>query len=98
MKNPITEAIVYGGLEPFEQFYEIGWFIRTLRNSYCCNDDIVIYTGYMPEEIDRYLAVISEFENIIVKFGRFLPGHTPHYDDVLGVSLASDNQYAVKIS
>ena len=31
---------------------------------------------------------------IIVKFGRFRPNQEPHYDEVLGVNLISDNQYA----
>ena len=33
-------------------------------------------------------------DNIIVKFGRFIP-NSPHiYDTLLGVELASNNQYA----
>lgn len=63
-----------------------------------CNDDIVIYTGYTPEEVEEEVKLLSEFENIIIKFGRFRPSQTPHYDDVLGINLVSDNQYAVKIS
>jgi len=32
--------------------------------------------------------------NIIVKFGRYRPNQEKHYDKILGVFLASDNQYA----
>ena len=37
------------------------------------------------------------FTNIIIKFGRYIPNQKPHYDEVLGVNLASDNQYAERI-
>lgn len=40
---------------------------------------------------------LKTYSNIIVKFGRFIPGHKPHYDPVLGVNLASDNQYAKEL-
>ena len=42
--------------------------------------------------------MLSRFDNIIIKFGRFVPNQTPHCDEVLGVKLVSNNQYAVKIS
>jgi hypothetical protein len=38
------------------------------------------------------------YKNIYVKFGRYLVGQEPHYDEVLGVTLASDNQYGKKVS
>lgn len=41
---------------------------------------------------------LQNYENIIVKFGRFIPEQEAHFDQVLGVSLASLNQYAKKIS
>ena len=31
---------------------------------------------------------------VIVKYGRFRPNQEPHYDEVLGIKLASINQYA----
>ncbi len=98
LANPLTSAIVLGGLEPFEQAKEILKLIWTLCDVFHCNDDVVIYTGYNRDEIEKQVKALSEFENIIIKFGRFCPSQTPHYDEVLGVSLASDNQYAVKIS
>lgn len=98
LSNNITSAIVFGGLEPFEQFDEVSWFIRVLRNTYKCDDDVVIYTGYTPDEIKEEVKLLSEFKNIIIKYGRYVPNAKTRYDDVLGVNLASDNQYAVKIS
>lgn len=98
LSNPITEAIIFGGLEPFEQFDEVFSFIEKLRNKYNCEDTIVIYTGYYENEVQEYIDKLKQFKNIIIKFGRYIPDNKPHYDDILGVDLASDNQYAVKIS
>ena len=99
LNNPITQAIVFGGLEPLEQSREILLFIETLRKEFGCNDDIVIYTGYDPHECPAFLNVCgSQFKNVVVKFGRFVPNKPHHYDEVLGIELASDNQYAVRIS
>jgi hypothetical protein len=100
LDNPITKGIVFGGLEPFDSSEELSNFINLLREWYSNNDDIVIYTGYTEEELQDnpdYLDIL-QYPNIIVKFGRFRPGHTPHYDEVLGIKLASDNQYAKKVS
>ena len=98
LTNPLTKAIVFGGLEPFEQFKELERFIFTLRRVFGCDDDVVIYTGYNPEELSFELNVLSgHYNNIIVKFGRFVPNSQHRFDEVLGVELASDNQYAVQI-
>lgn len=96
--NRLTGAVVFGGLEPFEQFEEMEEFVHALRVVFGCSDDIVIYTGYYPHEIQEQLKVLSAYKNIIVKFGRFVPNSTSRFDDVLGVTLASDNQYAERIS
>lgn len=98
LKNPITKAIVFGGLEPFDQWQELFNFIQKLRMQYGCKDPVVIYTGYTEQEIDGQLRFLMSMPNIIVKFGRFVPDQQPHMDPVLGVNLASDNQYARQIS
>ncbi|MBO7696636.1 MAG: 4Fe-4S cluster-binding domain-containing protein [Methanobrevibacter sp.] len=98
LSNPITEAIIFAGLEPFEQFDEIYYFIKKLRKEYNCLDDVVIYTGYTEEESIEYTNKLKQFENIIVKFGRYIPNQEKHYDEVLGVYLISNNQYAKRIS
>ena len=94
--NSITEALVIGGLEPFDTFSDLLTLVDAFRQS--CSDDIVIYTGYYPYEISNHLTYLCEYENIIIKFGRFIPNNNPHRDDVLGVDLISDNQYAVKLN
>lgn len=113
--NPLTNAIVIGGLEPFDSLPDLYDLIVKFRKQ--CNDDIVIYTGYTEDELhqntkydfifslendmqmvipkcDMFQHILLNFKNIVIKFGRFVPNQTPHYDDVLGVNLASDNQYA----
>ena len=96
-KNSIFQkSVVFGGLEPFEQFDDILSFIKFFRN--VCNDDIVIYTGYYKNEIEDKLSKLKKYKNIIIKFGRFIPNDESHFDEVLGVKLASKNQYAERIS
>ena len=96
IKNKITNAIVLGGLEPFLSFDEFYNLIKYFRSKGCL-DDFVIYTGYYPDEISKEIGKLKNFENIIVKFGRFLPNSTSKFDKILGVSLCSDNQYALRV-
>lgn len=94
MDNPITKAIVFGGLEPFDSWEDLQSLITQLR--YHTPDDIVIYSGYTEEEIADKIEWLSLFENIIIKFGRYIPGGEIHFDELLGVQLASPNQYSKK--
>lgn len=96
LNNDITKSIVIGGLEPFLQFDEMYSLIKYFREK--TNDEIIIYTGYYKEEILNYIEELKRFENIIIKFGRFIPNNKSVYDEVLGIELASENQYAEKIS
>ena len=124
LENPITHAIVLGGLEPLDQLNDVldlldylrlypayrydRHYIPEPRDHPKANDPFVIYTGYTKEEIyDKFITVagytFDEFTNmiygnIIIKYGRYIPGQQPHFDPVLGVNLASDNQYAERIS
>lgn len=98
LDNPLTKSIVFGGLEPFEQFDELLFLVSKLRMEYHCNDTVVIYTGYNLTEIMPEVDILKKFENIIIKFGRYVPNQSKHFDEVLGVYLASDNQYAERIS
>ena len=96
LNNPITESVVMQGLEPFDSWDDLIEFVKQLRES--TDDDIVIYTGYNKEEISDKISILTRYKNIIIKFGRYIPHQEKHYDEVLGVYLASDNQYAEKIS
>lgn len=95
-ENSITEAIVCGGLEPFDTWDDLFSFIQVIRDFTL--DDIVIYTGYKEEEIEDKLSVLKQIPNIVIKFGRFIPNREKRYDKILGLQLASDNQYARRIS
>ena len=95
--NDITKAVIIGGLEPFLQFEEMVDLISYFRfHGEDC--DFVIYTGYYPEEIKDKITILSSYKNIVVKFGRFIPNQKQRYDDVLGITLISDNQFATRIS
>ena len=97
VKNPITEAVILGGLEPFFNFDEVYNLISYFRQKNC-NDDFVIYTGYYPNEVENYVEKLKKFKNIVIKFGRFIPKSASIFDKILGVKLASKNQFAEKIS
>lgn len=108
IKNPITEAIVLGGLEPFDSEYDLLPFIDCARRQFKILDPIIIYTGYTEEELtsgnfgtiqqtgiqQNYWKTLLSYGNIIIKFGRFKPNQEKHYDSLLGIYLASNNQYA----
>lgn len=110
LNNPITEAIIFSGLEPFDSILDVISFIDCFRRDYNCMDDIVIYTGYTEEELikgafdggtpntlsDFYKFICSR-PNIIIKFGRYIMNDQSHYDEILGVNLASHNQYAKRV-
>ena len=95
LNNPITKAIVCGGLEPFDSWDDLQCLILNFR--YYTNDDIVIYTGYYKEEIDKEkIDWLRLYGPIIIKYGRFIPNDEEYFNDDLGVKLASKNQYTEK--
>lgn len=101
-------SVVVGGLEPFNDMGSLKELATAYKNfvSYLNNetelDKFVIYTGYNPDEVisrvEEIYNIVKDKLTLIVKFGRFVPGQKPHLDDVLGVELASDNQFAKKIT
>lgn len=92
----LSSSVVIGGLEPIDDFDDVLSFIDDFRKNH--NDDIVIYTGYYENEIKEKIEILKKYTNIIIKFGRYKPNSNKRYDNILGVTLASDNQYAIKIS
>ena len=95
MNNDMTSAIVFGGLEPMLSPVDVVRLIHCFRQK--TDDDIVIYTGYNENEV-QIISYLTPYKNIIIKFGRYVPDQEPHFDEVLGVKLASDNQFAKRIS
>lgn len=96
LRNPISHAIVCAGLEPFDSLDDLLVLVAEFRKHSL--DDLIIYTGYKKEELADVLPKLQKFQNIIIKFGRFVPGQKKHYDELLGICLASPNQYAERIS
>ena len=92
-QNPLSTALICGGLEPFDSIKELYELIAEFRH--VSNDPIVIYTGYTEEEVEKILgwAYIKWQGNLYIKYGRYIPNQAPHFDEVLGINLASDNQY-----
>ena len=104
LSNPITESVVIAGLEPFDTPEQLLSLIKAFRVH--TSEPIAIYTGYTEEELESGHFYNDDYESnrtlwetikdygVIVKFGRFRPNQEKHYDEVLGVYLISDNQYA----
>lgn len=94
--NLITSSFVFSGLEPFDSEEDLFEIITIIRGYEKCLDPIVIYTGYTEHEIKQFYPWVLKEKNIIIKYGRFRPNQKPHFDEILGVNLISDNQYAKK--
>jgi hypothetical protein len=58
LHNPLSHAIAFQGLEPFDSYNDIYYFIYALRFIFKNNDPIVIYTGYNKDEI------LSKIDNL----------------------------------
>lgn len=97
LSQNLSHTITFQGLEVLDNIKQLLWFIYYFRQK--CNDTIIIWTGYTEEECSDFVYLIKKmkFENVIIKFGRYIPNQQPHYDEVLGINLASDNQKGVRI-
>ena len=99
MENPLTEAIILQGLEPLDDPISI-YTVSAALNDFNCQDDLVIYTGYYKEEVDpEFLHNLATYTpgHLIIKWGRYIPNQEKHYDPILGIYLASNNQYGEMI-
>lgn len=96
LNNKITKALVFQGLEPFNSTEDVLDIIGKLR---CVSDDdVVIYTGYTASEVWAPVQFMKDhLKNIIIKYGRYEQNKPQRFDETLGVTLASDNQYAERI-
>ena len=97
-QNLLTKGFCCQGLEPLDSIDELLGFVYYIRKIRYCNDPIIIYTGYDKEEVTKFIYQMTQYKNIIIKWGRFIMNQEPHYDNVLGVKLASNNQYGEKLS
>lgn len=98
ISNKITKSIVCGGLEPMDSFDDLSQLLYSFRDK--SEDDFVIYTGYTKQECEQngWISVLSKVPNVIIKFGRYIPNSTSHYDDILGINLNSEGQFAERVS
>ena len=96
LANDISQAIVFYGMEPMDSWEELISFIEDFRK--VCDADCIIYTGFYPDEIKEQIKELKKYKNIIIKYGRFIPNQKSIEDKILGITLASDNQWAEKIS
>lgn len=110
INNNLTEAVVIGGLEPLDQLPEIIDFISCFRKLSKDDLVIYTgYTEeevkQMKYKNKSYLDSLIEVNNssleglnktsvLVIKYGRFKASGDEKYDNVLGISLASSNQYA----
>lgn len=92
LNNPITSALIASGLDPLDSYNDLLSLVTDFRKE--TSVPIVIYTGHTEQEVSQKFKELYGFKNIVIKFGRYLPGYQSHYDDTLGVYLPSDNQYA----
>lgn len=93
-ENPLTKAFCFQGLEPFDSYVDLIELIKFIRIDKQCNDTIVIYTGYGQGEDFIVEESIRHYHNIIIKWGRYVQNLESKFDPLLGVKLASNNQYA----
>ena len=68
VKNPITKAVVFGGLEPFDSWQDMLRLITFFRDY--TNDDIVIYTGYTEEELSDKLLYMKKTDEYLIAQNR----------------------------
>ena len=97
LSQDLSKSVTFQGLEPLDTLKQHLWFIYHFRK--ISSDPIYLWTGYNEEECEDLIYLIKKmkWENIIIKFGRFIPNRPHKYDEVLGVELSSDNQYARRI-
>lgn len=93
LDNNLSTALICGGLEPLDSIHDLYALIKEFRQ--VSNDPVVIYTGYTEDEANNILGWddIKWLGNLYVKYGRFIPDQESCFDEILGVNLASSNQY-----
>lgn len=94
---PVTHAIVFAGLEPLEDLENLILWCRAFRDK--TDDPIIIYTGAEVDSDELLNAAnwLRNFKNIIFKAGMYLDDQESHYDELLGVNLASNNQMGIRL-
>jgi len=95
VNNPLTNAIVFGGMDAWDSINEIIELIKLFRET--SDDDVVLYTGRKYSEIASKMYDLERFKNVYVKVGRYIPNQKPVIDKITGVKLANRGQYFIKV-
>jgi pyruvate-formate lyase-activating enzyme len=93
--NVLSECVIWAGLEPMLQFEEMLCFINEFRKTN--NEEVIIFTGYYPEELKWHIEKLKSFSNLIIKFGRYIKNSKPIRDNLLKIELVSENQFSKRI-
>lgn len=96
LDNPLTKAIIFGGLDSWDSLDEIIEFIKEFRQY--SQDDCVLYTGRDYDVIEKELYRFKGLGNVYIKYGHYNPNLKPIIDDLTGVSLISENQKFIKVN
>lgn len=91
-----VEAIILSGLDPLDSFEETMKFVDEFRK--LSDMELVIFTGYKEEEISDKIEMLSKYNGITMKVGRYDPTIPAKYDPIGEVTLATGNQYFINVS
>lgn len=99
--NPLTSAIVIGGLEPLEDMQDVRQFISALGQKVYSDElekpTIVVYTGFELDEIEDQLywsglePEMRAYGNCILKYGRYNPVYQTNGDKVERVDIWNED-------
>lgn len=97
LSQQLSTSLTLQGLEPLDNMDGVLWLLWYFRRK--SKDPIFIWTGYEEEEVATLIGLVRflQWKSIFLKMGRYRWGEKPHYDENLGVFLASPNQYCKKI-
>jgi hypothetical protein len=95
-EDVFVEAVILSGLDPLDSFEETIEFIDEFRK--LSDMEIVIFTGYKEEEISNKMSLLSKYNGITMKVGRYDPTIPPRYDPIGEVTLATGNQYFINLT
>lgn len=100
-RNILASTIIFAGLEPLDSIPNLTLIIDHFRQ--VTNDTIIIYTGYEIDEMTSnsdglwLFHELKSYGNILIKFGRYIKDRPKVFNEILGIDLASDNQWVLKL-
>lgn len=89
----VSDVVIYTGYNK-DEFRDIFWHTHAMHHAY----EPWLWLEFRTQELSKSIEDEVFQDGLVIKYGRYIPGQQPHLDPVLGVYLASDNQYAERIS